>query len=68
MNKAELREVLDLVRKKLGSDVKAACWLFWPDNAPTTEYSVGEEDCQTDYAIGECDECMTLYGIGECDD
>ena len=66
MNKTDLREVLNLVKAKLKSDAATACALFWPDVAPTTLYSVGEEDCNTDYAIGECD-CNTLYAIGECD-
>ena len=75
MNKKELREVLDLVKEKLGSNVRAACGLFWPDCVTSyyavNDYAVGECDppCTTEYAVGECDEDpdpdVTLYSVGE---
>jgi hypothetical protein len=52
--KADLREVLDLVKEKLDREPEAACGIFWTDSSPTTRYAVGEEDVVT-----------TLYGVGE---
>lgn len=66
MKKADLRDVLELVKNKLGKEVEAACGLFWPDDPVVTSYySVGEEDCTTDYAVGECDDPVVRYGVGE---
>lgn len=57
IDRVDLREVLNLVKSKLSRDVEAACGLFWPDTVTTTTYyAIGEEDCITDYAVGECDE------------
>ena len=72
MNKKELSEVIQLVKKKLSRDMEAACGLFWPDAdvSPSTLYAVGEEDAEPLYSAPEEEEhqCVTLYGIGECDD
>lgn len=67
MKKAELHDVLLLVKNKLATDVEAACGVFWPDQQSTTLYSVGEEDCATKYAISECDEepPVVRYAIGD---
>lgn len=66
MKKTDLRDILELVKDKLSSDTEAACGLFWPDNQTTTLYSVGEEDCNTDYAVGECDDEPVLrYAISD---
>lgn len=64
MKKADLRDVLSLVKDKLTRETEAACGLFWPDASPTTRYAVGEEDVTTDYGIGE-EDVTTLYGIME---
>ena len=70
MNRADLRSILDLVKEKLARDVEAACGLFWEDEREppvTTHYAVGEEDCNTDYAVGECDDedPVVRYGVQE---
>ncbi len=66
MRKADLKEVLDLVKAKLARDTEAACGLMWSDVEPTTRYAVGEEDATTDYAVGE-EDATTEYAIGEED-
>ena len=67
MQKADLRDVLELVKQKLSRDVEAACGLLWADSPqPTTRYSIGEEDASTEYAVGE-EDASTLYGFGEED-
>lgn len=67
MERADLRDVLDLVRAKMTSDAQAACGIFWADNAdPTTRYAVGEEDASTEYAVGE-EDATTFYAVGEED-
>ena len=53
MEKADLREILDLVKEKLGQEPEAACGIFWPDFSPTTRYAVGEEDVVVLYGIQE---------------
>lgn len=53
IKKADLRDVLQLVKEKLSRDTEAGCGLFWPDSAPTSRYAIGEEDVTTFYAIGE---------------
>ena len=55
MKKADLQDVLNLVKEKLSRDSEAACGLFWSDNAPTTRYSINEEDVTTLYGINEED-------------
>ena len=64
MERAELKEVLDLVREKLSRDTEAACGILWSDAQPTTKYAVGEEDATTDYAVGE-EDSASWYGVGE---
>ena len=64
MKKADLRDVLDLVKEKLSRETEAACGFFWPDRSPTTRYAIGEEDATTLYAVGE-EDVTTFYGIGE---
>ena len=66
MQKSELREVLDLVKRKLSRDAQAACGLLWADLQPTTRYAIGEEDATTDYAVGE-EDVTTEYAVGEED-
>ena len=55
MKKADLRDVLRLVKEKLTRETEAACGIFWVDDSPTTRYAVGEEDVTTFYGIGEED-------------
>ncbi|MDY0060346.1 MAG: hypothetical protein RBU45_11080 [Myxococcota bacterium] len=64
MERAELKEVLDLVREKLSRDSEAACGILWADAQPTTKYAVGEEDATTEYAVGE-EDAVSWYGVGE---
>ncbi len=70
MNKADLQDVLALVKDKLSRDSEAACGLFWADAQPTTRYAVGEEDGDPDptsrYAVGE-EDATTFYAVGEED-
>ncbi len=66
MDKADLRDVLDLVKEKMSRDTEAACGLFWPDRTVTTRYAVGEEDATTEYSVGE-EDATTFYAIGEED-
>lgn len=62
MKKADLRDVLELVKDKLSREPEAACGLFWPDSTPTTRYAVGEEDATTEYSVGE-EDVILLYGV-----
>ena len=55
MKKADLRDVLKLVKEKLARETEAACGIFWADDSPTTRYAVGEEDVTTFYGIAEED-------------
>lgn len=66
MKKADLKDVLGLVKDKLSADVQTACGLFWPDAQSSTRYSVGEEDATTDYSVGE-EDVTTYYAVGEED-
>ncbi len=68
MQRADLQDVLALVREKLSRDTEAACGLFWADNDPTTKYAVGEEDGEptSRYAVGE-EDATTFYAVGEED-